>query len=173
MLLAEFGIHDFPIEVAEDRQPVWPETLVGSITHTTGFCAAVVAERSRLRAVGLDSEISDSVKADLWPSICTSAEINWLRSLPELQQTRAATLIFSAKEAFYKCQYPLTRQFLTFRDVIVEVSGWDGPGGTYTILPTRGIAFAELCALPLHGQYLFHEQFVSAGIALAAAEGSL
>jgi 4'-phosphopantetheinyl transferase EntD len=168
LLLAEFGIEDFPIEMAEDRQPLWPQTLVGSITHTTGFCAAVLAERTRVRAVGLDSEISDSVKAELWPSICTLAEIDWLRSLPESQQARAATLIFSAKEAFYKCQYPLTRQFLTFRDVIVEVSGWDGPGGTYTILPTRRIAFAEQWALPLHGRYLYHEQFVSAGIAAAS-----
>src|SRR5271169_2601616 len=50
-LLAEFGIHDFPIKVADDRQPVWPETLVGSITHTAGLCAAVVAPRSVLRAV--------------------------------------------------------------------------------------------------------------------------
>ena len=29
--------------------PLWPESLVGSITHTLGLCAAVVAERARLR----------------------------------------------------------------------------------------------------------------------------
>src|SRR5271154_3071548 len=75
-LLAEFGIHDFPIKVADDRQPVWPETLVGSITHTAGLCAAVVAPRSVLRAVGLDSEVAGSVKAELWPSICTADEID-------------------------------------------------------------------------------------------------
>src|ERR1700692_4432176 len=37
-LLAEFGIVDFPVKVAADRQPLWPEGLVGSITHTSGFC---------------------------------------------------------------------------------------------------------------------------------------
>src|SRR5208282_3247294 len=42
--LAEFGIVDFPVRTAHDRQPVWPEFLVGSITHTEGYCAAVVAE---------------------------------------------------------------------------------------------------------------------------------
>src|SRR5271170_2846494 len=42
--LAEFGIVDFPIKVADDRRPIWPDSMVGSITHTAGFCAAVVAE---------------------------------------------------------------------------------------------------------------------------------
>ena len=31
-----------------------------------------------------------------------------------------ATVLFSAKEAFYKCQYALTRNWLGFEDVIVE-----------------------------------------------------
>jgi len=46
--LAEFGIVDFAVEVADDRQPVWPASMVGSITHTAGFCAAVAAERNRI-----------------------------------------------------------------------------------------------------------------------------
>ncbi len=41
---ASSGSLQFPIRAAPDRQPVWPEFLVGSITHTTGFCAAVVAD---------------------------------------------------------------------------------------------------------------------------------
>ena len=169
-LLAEFGIHDFPIKVADDRQPVWPETLVGSITHTAGLCAAVVAPRSVLRAVGLDSEVAGSVKAELWPSICTADEIDWLRSLPQAQQAMAATLIFSAKEAFYKCQYPLAREWLGFHDARVEVLSWGAPRGTFMIHATRRIALAERAALPLQGRYSFHEQFLTAGIALSAAD---
>src|SRR5208282_5779110 len=37
--LAELGVVDFPLRVGEDREPLWPEGTVGSITHTTGFCA--------------------------------------------------------------------------------------------------------------------------------------
>ena len=52
--LAEFGVVDFAVEMAADRQPIWPAALVGSITHTAGFCASVIAERRqsdhRLRA---------------------------------------------------------------------------------------------------------------------------
>ena len=44
--LEEFGVTNFPIRMARDRQPVWPDSLIGSITHTAGLCAAVVAERA-------------------------------------------------------------------------------------------------------------------------------
>jgi 4'-phosphopantetheinyl transferase EntD len=171
-LLAEFGVHDFPVTVAADRQPVWPGTLVGSITHTAGLCAAVVAERTRLRAVGLDSEVAGSVKVELWPSICTSFEIEWLRSLPESEQAIAATLIFSAKEAFYKCQYSLLRERLGFHDASVEVVSTGAARGDFRIHATKSIALAGHAVLPVQGKYLFHQQFVTAGIALAAAAGS-
>ena len=169
-LLAEFGILDFAIEVGEARQPVWPDALVGSITHTAGFCAAVVAEKSRVAAIGVDCELAGSVKPELWPSICTSEEIQWLNSLPQASRMDAATLIFSAKEAFYKCQYPLTGERLTFHDARVEAPSFGAAGGTFTIQPTKRIALAEKAALPLLGRYLFHQQFVTAGLSLASCD---
>ena len=167
-LLSEFGVKDFPVTVADDRQPVWPEALVGSITHTQGLCAAVVAERALLRAVGLDSEVAGSVKAELWPSICTPAEIEWLRSLAESERTIAATLIFSAKEAFYKCQYPLARERLSFQDARVEVFSLGAARGEFNIHATRRIALAAHAELPMRGRYLIHENYLSTGIALAS-----
>src|ERR1700720_856307 len=61
--LAELGILDVAIEVGDDRQPIWPDSMVGSITHTAGFCAAVVAERRVVGALGLDREAVGEVKA--------------------------------------------------------------------------------------------------------------
>jgi 4'-phosphopantetheinyl transferase EntD len=167
--LAEFGIVDFAIRVADDRQPIWPDRMVGSITHTARFCAAVVAERRRISAVGLDSEVVGDVKGEIWPSICTPKETAWLASLPALQRPAAVTLIFCAKEALYKCQYPLVRESLGFHDVSVEAAGWGSSKGLFTIHPARNIAIARDLAAPLQGRYLFHEQFVTAGIALAAS----
>jgi 4'-phosphopantetheinyl transferase EntD len=164
-LLAEFGILDFPIKVAENRQPLWPEALVGSITHTNGFCAAVVAERTRICALGLDSEIAGRVRRELWRHICAADEINWLESLPESSRCAAATTLFSAKEAFYKCQYPLARQWLYFHDVRVELPAWGDARGTFLIHPTRDIAFSAHTEFPLQGRYVFHEQFVTTGLA--------
>jgi 4'-phosphopantetheinyl transferase EntD len=120
----------------------------------------------------LDSEVTGSVKAELWPSICTSSEIDWLHSLPESEQAIAATLIFSAKEAFYKCQYSLLRERLGFHDASVEVVSTGAARGDFRIHATRPIALAGHAVLPVQGKYLFHQQFVTAGIALAAAAGS-
>jgi 4'-phosphopantetheinyl transferase EntD len=165
LLLAEFGIIDFPIKVAENRQPLWPESLVGSITHTEGFCAAVVAKRSQICALGLDTEIAGRVRRELWQHIGVSAEIAWLETLPDAARCAAATTLFSAKEAFYKCQYPLTRQWLYFHDVRIELSDWGGVHGTFLVHPTRNIAFSAHAEFPLQGRYLFHEQFVTTGLA--------
>jgi 4'-phosphopantetheinyl transferase EntD len=165
LLLGEFGIDDFSIKVADDRRPLWPDTLVGSITHTSGFCAVVVAKKETLGAVGIDTEIAGSVKAQLWRGICTPSETAWLRSLPDDEQTAAATLIFSAKEAFYKCQYPLVRERLNFHDATVEPA-WGATRGGFKIHANRSIALARHAALPLQGEYLFHGEFVTTGIAL-------
>jgi 4'-phosphopantetheinyl transferase EntD len=172
--LAEFGIVDFPLRVGDDRQPRWPGSMVGSITHTAGFCAAVVAERRRARALGLDSEVVGDVNPEIWPRVCTSIETAWLQSIPAAERAAAVTLIFSAKEAFYKCQYPVVGERLDFHDVRIEAAapgateGWSASEGTFLIHATRSIAISTQAALPLPGRYVFHEAFVTAGMSLAA-----
>lgn len=167
LLLREFGIRQFALEVGAHRQPLWPENVVGSITHTTGFCAAVAARKENLRSVGIDTEIAGSVKTELWRGICTPSEAAWLQALPEAEQIAAATLIFSAKEAFYKCQFTVTQERLGFHDVSVGLPGWGGRRGAFEVVANRRIELERTVALPLQGQYLFHEQFITAGMAFA------
>ncbi len=176
--LADLGYEHFAVKRGADRQPIWPQGVVGSITHTAGFCAAVVAPGGTTAAIGLDSEVAggtppggtsrDGVKPHLWPSICIASEIEWLRTLPEPQRVAAATLLFSAKEAFYKCQYPLTQERLGFHDARVEVHDWGRQFGSFSISAARSIAFAAHAPLPLTGRFSFHEEFVSAGLFVAA-----
>jgi 4'-phosphopantetheinyl transferase EntD len=170
--LAEFGIDDFAVRVAGDRQPIWPESIAGSITHTGGYGAAVVAERRSAAALGLDSEVVGDVGARIWPSICVSRERAWIESLPASEQAAAVTLIFSAKEAFYKCQYALVRERLNFHDVSVEVAEWGASSGAYLIHATRSIALCTRMALPVPGRFLFHEELVTTGLALAGSAGT-
>ncbi len=170
--LAEFGIVDFPLTTAEDRRPIWPDSIVGSITHTAGFAAAVVAERRSAAALGIDSEVVGDVGADLWPSICVPAETAWIESLPPTERAAAATLIFSAKEAFYKCQYPLVGERLNFHDVRVEAQ-CGASGGTFRIHAARSIALHACAALPVQGRYSYHGGLVTAGMGLAASAGSI
>jgi 4'-phosphopantetheinyl transferase EntD len=175
--LAELGVVDIPIRAAPDRQPIWPEGIVGSITHTEGLCAVVVAERKLLRGIGIDVEPAASVKSALWPRILVRAELDWLDSLEGHERAAAATLIFSAKEAAYKCQYPATGEHLSFCDLNVTVADWGAERGALRVAPTRPIALTRLgtpeiessaCCV-LTGAYQRNERFVSAGVFLRSA----
>jgi 4'-phosphopantetheinyl transferase EntD len=159
--LAELDIENFALIAAPDRQPVWPPAIVGSITHTVGLCAAVVARGSRFAGLGVDTEIVGRVTAELRARICVASELDWIDSLPEAKRAAAAALMFAAKEAFYKCQSPLTGQWLGFQDVRIEAAV-----DTFRVIPTRPIALTELTGSPLAGRYRYHKEFVSAGIAL-------
>ena len=163
--LAEFGMTEFALEVGAQRQPVWPDSMAGSITHTAGFCAAVVAPRSIALAFGIDCEVVGDIKRDVWPRICLPVEIAWLRSLASEERDAAAALIFSAKEAFYKCQFPMTRERLDFFAVTIEVAQWGGASGVFRVGACPGTARSVCDALPLEGRYLLHGGFVSTGIA--------
>jgi 4'-phosphopantetheinyl transferase EntD len=165
LALRELGILDFPLQVANDRRPIWPDGFTGSITHTKGFCAAVVARRSAVRALGIDTERAGSVKPELWPRVC-GPETDWLAGLPEAQRPAAATLIFCVKEAFYKCQYAITSEYLGFSDVRVEIRESGGVAGDFAVHACKPLALAQHSSLPLTGRYLFHQEFVTAGTAL-------
>ncbi len=108
-----------PILRGEDRAPIWPRGFVGTISHTDTWCAAAVARTDDVRALGIDLESATPLKESLWRRVCTPKERDWLHDLPEPGIT--GKIIFSAKEAVYKCQYLLTSQFLGFHAVEVEL----------------------------------------------------
>ena len=168
--LAELGVVGGPIRAAEDRQPVWPNDIVGSITHTAGFCAAVVADKKSFCGLGLDSEVVGDVGPDLWATICVPREVTWIDSLPAADRPAAVTLLFSAKEAFYKCQYPLVGEWLDFHDLWIEPKSWSAPlagvPSTFAVHANRRLAVFDYASFPVVGKYLFHQGYVSVGIAL-------
>ncbi len=108
-----------PILRGEDRTPIWPPGFVGSITHTDTWCAAAVARADELRSIGIDLEPATPLKEALWRRVCTPRERDWLAGLSEPGLT--GKVLFSAKESVYKCQYPITTQFLGFHAVELEI----------------------------------------------------
>ena len=166
--LAELGFRDYPLRMNGDRRPQWPSPVIGSITHTGGICGAAVAERRQFRAIGLDMEIVGRVTPEIWPTICTPEEAAWLDALREPERSRCAALIFSAKESFYKCQYGVTRQWLEFDDVTLELPSGAAGAGCFALRPRRRIASLEHGTLPLTGRFEFHGSFVATGMVLAA-----
>jgi 4'-phosphopantetheinyl transferase EntD len=131
MAMAELDLAPCTIPQGPDRAPIWPAGLSGSIAHCDYFCIAAVAFKTQYKTLGIDIEPATPLAPDLTDIICTKAERDWLTSQPN--PGLAAKMIFSAKEAVYKAQYPLTRQIIGF-DAVTLIMG-DG-GFTVAANPT-------------------------------------
>ena len=166
-VLGQLGITDFSLLAGRQREPLWPPSIVGSITHTHGYGAAVAAHQRDLRALGLDCEVISSVDEDLWSRICAPAEVERLSLLPLEEQGRQAALIFAAKEAFYKCQFPLTHQWVGFEDVAVEPLDWPVPAGALRIIPINSLPLDEVSVAGLTCRFQFRDPWVLVGVALS------
>lgn len=125
--LGALGVADFALIDGPDRAPVWPTGITGTITHTgaapNGYCAVAVAPTDEVQAVGLDAELATPLDPELWPSVLRPEEREQVAALPAPSQGLFAKALFSAKESAYKAQYTVTRQFLGFHDVRIDLSG--------------------------------------------------
>lgn len=106
------GCAQIAVPMGEDRTPVWPDGLRGSISHCATACIAVVGPSPA--TLGIDLEPDTPLDADLIPHICMPLERDWLALQPPTARGALARIIFSAKEAVFKAQYPLTRTVFGF-----------------------------------------------------------
>jgi len=89
-----------------------------------------------------------------------------IESLPEEKQNSLATLIFSAKECFYKCQYPISKSWAGFHDAVI-ITDSILKDGRFEIVLQRDISehgFRK--GDSFEGRYIFKNGFVFSGIIL-------
>ena len=120
--LRKLGIKAEAIPAAADRRPLWPEGIVGSISHSDHFAAAICARTDDFVGLGIDIEPATPLAPGLAEAICRPEE----RALEAPGIEDAAKLVFVIKEAFYKAYYPATRQFLDFPDARVVLGDANG-----------------------------------------------
>ncbi len=114
--LAQLSRDIGPIARANDGAPVWPAGIVGSITHTQAYAAAVVAVTADFAGLGVDAERIGGVTQDLWPRLFNGDERDVLARQPD--PSRLATILFSAKEACHKAGQ---ERVLRFHDLHVTL----------------------------------------------------
>jgi 4'-phosphopantetheinyl transferase EntD len=144
--LEALGVEPGPIPGGADGAPVWPEGVLGSITHKGGYRAAAVALAlaSDLRGLGIDAEPDEPLPAGVLEAIAFPAE---LAAVIELLEQRPGPawdrLLFGAKEAAVKAVQPLGLGVVGVRSV--EVS-FDRDGRSFAAQidgpEARGIAGA-------------------------------
>jgi enterobactin synthetase component D len=114
--------------IGEDRAPVWPADICGSITHSTSWAAAIVASKQQWRGLGMDMENLLPVEraTRLAGEILTPEELKRLSAQPEERIAQCVTLTFSLKESLFKALYPLVLTRFYFQDA--ELLEWSDDG---------------------------------------------
>ena len=119
-----------------------------------------MARSSDVRTLGIDLEPATPLKESLWRRVCTRDEAERLRELPS--PGLMGKILFSTKESVYKCQYPLTSQFLGFHAVEVELDD-----GEFEAV-FRQQAGELLPGDVIRGRYLVEDGFVASACELRA-----
>lgn len=106
-----------PVTIGVSREPVWPENVVGSISHNGLFAVATAMPASQIGGIGIDVEgiVSEDARQALLAVAISPAECDYLRGLgPAISFDLAVTLVFSAKESFYKGAFGVVGRFFDF-----------------------------------------------------------
>jgi 4'-phosphopantetheinyl transferase EntD len=164
--LGELGLPPVPILKGDKGEPCWPDGVVGSLTHCTGYRGAVVARSSAARSVGIDAEPHDVLPDGVLDAITLPEERHEIGALPEgLHWDR---ILFCAKEATYKAWFPLTRRWLGFEDahIVFDVDPAEPAGVFVSKILIDGAALSGPPLTALRGRWSVRNDLVLTAIVL-------
>ncbi len=151
--LNHLGYPGFQVTNAPDRSPVWPDTILGSISHTANCAIVFAAARDKYRMIGVD--IEQEIKAETIESVSRSIinhnEAALLTACP-LPFTQAFTLAFSLKESLFKALYPQVKCFFDFH--AAEITSIDCRNHTITITLLQTLSDEYQAGSPFHGHFV-------------------
>ena len=113
--LEKLGIKKFNLRKDKSRNPLWPTSIKGSISHSSNVALAIVTSSDEVLGVGID--IEHIVKADKAADLLK--QILYTDIEKELYQKSSDpafifTLLFSLKESFFKAAYPTVEKIFNF-----------------------------------------------------------
>lgn len=114
-LLRGVGIGDRKINNGSGGERVWPEHFVGSLTYKETIVLGALAPTKRFAMLGIDLETIGSGEEELDKGTISSEGLP-----PGIAPGLGVLYSFSAKEAAFKAQYPLTTRRLNFSHVRLE-----------------------------------------------------
>ncbi|MER7695701.1 MULTISPECIES: 4'-phosphopantetheinyl transferase superfamily protein [unclassified Streptomyces] len=173
--MAGLGLPPVAVLHGHRGRPLWPEGIVGSLTHCNGYRAAALARATDVLSLGIDAEPHAPLPVDLRELITLPAERERIgppapEGAGEIHWDR---VLFSAKESVFKTWYPVTGRELDFLEADLtfdRASGPDSPGGVdgpQVRIPAEGGFTARLLltdpALPttLHGRWRVEDGIIA------------
>ncbi|MBJ7312274.1 4'-phosphopantetheinyl transferase [Rugamonas sp. CCM 8940] len=138
------GGHKGEVGIGAQREPLWPAGALGSISHSKSLAVAVVAEATRYGGIGLDiEEWADGAAAEALQGLAVSArEMDYLRRFEHSwARERLLTLVFSAKESFYKGAFGVVGRFFDFTAIELELLDLDAGIARFVLAETLSPQF--------------------------------
>ncbi|HIM69971.1 MAG TPA: 4'-phosphopantetheinyl transferase superfamily protein [Gammaproteobacteria bacterium] len=114
------SLADGSVLIGSHHEPLWPATIIGSITHVAGLAGAAVASTCTWRFLGVDIErpVRGESQQALRALALNETELNLLHTVSPVQgkvdMDARVTQVFSAKESLYKAAFPTVRRFFDF-----------------------------------------------------------
>ncbi|WP_248965191.1 4'-phosphopantetheinyl transferase family protein [Sphaerisporangium perillae] len=125
--LRKLGVRPRPVLPGLRGEPQWPAGVVGSITHCAGYRGAVVAAVSKVSSIGIDAEPNEPLVNGVLDAISLPEERESLAKLTARHnRVHWDRMLFSAKESVYKAWFPMTRRWLDFQDILINVDPANG-----------------------------------------------
>ncbi len=103
------------IECDDNRCPIWPKGVFGSISHSNESAVAVISRETLFSGIGIDLEQKVALKTmnNIKSHILYHNDEQFLQQSSIDEQT-VFTLIFSIKESFFKAAYPVVKKYFDF-----------------------------------------------------------
>ena len=122
--LSFMNLIDQSVAIGKHREPIWSKGIVGSISHSNNFSiAAVLNKTNMIKGLGIDiQEVIKQKEKERIQDIILSSQDQLLfhkikKNVPE---NYLLTLIFSAKESFFKAVFPEVKKYFNFNEVSVQ-----------------------------------------------------
>lgn len=150
MALSAHNIVGATVGIGARREPLWPASMMGSITHTRTLAAAVTVATGYRRGIGIDLELASEghLLGAMGDLIVSGAELACLRSVAGAFDLQLMlVVVFSCKESFFKATYNAVRDYFDFD--AVEVVAVDMAAGSIRLLVKKNLC-PQLRAGDLH-----------------------
>jgi enterobactin synthetase component D len=125
--LTPFGLGHVHIGTGTAREPLWPAGILGSISHNRHLAAAVAVDTAVHGAIGIDVEsmVEAHMQAALTSLAISPQEMAVLeRACPTLPMEWLMTVVFSAKESFFKAAFPAVGRYFDFDAIALRTFDW-------------------------------------------------
>jgi 4'-phosphopantetheinyl transferase EntD len=155
LALTALGKPTTPLLAGDKREPLWPEGIIGSISHSANCCIAAVSDDPALLSIGLDVEKNEAISASIRDMIALPEEIEALANYKD--DPRLWKLIFSAKESVYKCLFPLLHQWIGFKQARLN---FDFHQGTFSAQLDPSLSIPERFSSAMHGRFLLSDDYL-------------